>query len=80
MVLQKGKKDIAGEKASFALSSFEQVPLPRIEMPPVPFKKQMIFLIKDGRSYEFTLITIAEQYDIYEPILERVLATFKFTK
>jgi hypothetical protein len=77
-VLHKEIKGIGGEKAFFAVSTYEQVPLHRIDAAPVPFKKQMIFLVRNERSYEFTLVTIASQYNTYAPILEHVLKTFKF--
>ena len=79
-VLHKETREVGGEKAFLATCTYEQVPLHRIDVPPVPLKKQMVFLVKGERSYEFTLVTIASQNDAYALVLKHVLETFQFKK
>lgn len=78
--LRKENKMVAGEQAASALYEYEATPLYRIKASPVLVKGKKIYLTRNGRSYEFTLETIGSQYNIYAPILEHVLTTFKFTE
>jgi len=70
--------NVGGEKAFSALCSYKAVPSYALEVPEAFFKKRMVFVVKNEHSYEFTLNTFASQYDIYAPILEHILKTFKF--
>lgn len=70
--------NIGNEKAFSALYEYEAIPSYDLRVPKTPFKKQMIFLVKNGRSYEFTLNGLAPQFDACASTLEHVLKTFKF--
>jgi hypothetical protein len=71
---------IDGENAVSALCKYKAIPSYSLRVPFAAFKKQMIFLVKNDRSYEFTLNTLASKFNTYAPILERVLKTFRFKK
>lgn len=71
---------VGGENAISAFCEYEAIPSYDIRVPSVAFKKQMVFIVKKGRSYEFTLNTFTSQFNAYAPVLEHVLKTFKFKK
>ena len=79
-VLRKEILKIGAREASAALCKYKTIPSDRIKDPLVLFMKRMIFLVKDNRSYELTLITSAQQYDVCAPAFEHMLKTFKFKK
>ena len=71
---------VGGEGAKSAFCEYEAIPSYDVRVPAVAFKKQMVFIVKNGRSYEFTLNTFESQFNAYAPVLEHVLKTFKFKK
>lgn len=70
--------NVGGEEAFSALCKYEAIPSFDLSVPSASFKKRMVFVVKNGRSYEFTLNTFASQFDAYAPVLERILKTFRF--
>ena len=68
------------EKAASALCEYKAIPSYSLRGPFAAFKKRMVFVVKNDRSYEFTLNTLASKFNTYAPILEHVLKTFRFKK
>jgi hypothetical protein len=68
------------EKAASALCEYKAIPSYSLRVPFAAFKKRMVFVVKNDRSYEFTLNTLASKFNAYAPILEHVLKTFRFKK
>ena len=72
--------NVGGEKAFSALCGYEAIPSYDLSAPVISFKKQLVLIVRNGRSYEFTYNTFASQFDAYLPILKHLLKTFQFKK
>ena len=72
--------NVGGEKAFSAFSKYEAIPSYDLRVPRALFKKQMVFVVRNGHSYEFELNTFASKFDAYAQVLKHVLETFRFKK
>ncbi len=79
-ILHKDVKEVGREKAFSVVYEYESFPLFNMKAPPVLLRGQRVYLMRNGRSYELMIETVAAQYKDYAPIFENVLKTFKFKK
>lgn len=80
-VIHKKTMDIEGEKAfSVIFESKVLLPIESLDAKPMMVEEQVIFMVKNNRSYRFSFHTLADRWKDYLPAFERVLKTFKFKK
>lgn len=77
-VLETKKVQLGGQETSFAIYQYtDRLPIWKKNTREVLMKKGTGFIRKDDKFYRFTFSGTAEQFRQYEPVLERMIKTFR---